>query len=897
MRKIILLVSLLMGSSLLLSQSISIEKFSRLEAVGDLPQDLLNIAKGYNFDGSKPKDNIQREANEAVKDLILSGKILYGDTITKYLEKVLDNLLSNDPSLRKKIRIYAIKSYEVNAFMNGDGFLFVNLGFIAQTTSEAEIAYVLSHEVIHYVNKHSYSKKKDKKKVLSGIDDYLKYHSRSREQEFECDRLGYELYFKNSPYSNRAIDAMFDVLQYSYLPFDEIKINRNIFENDYYKFKEEYFLENLTPITSREDYIDTFSTHPNIKSRRIEMERIIRENPSLNNNDFVESKEAYNFIRTISRFETINQQIQSDIYIKSFYNSLILEKEYPNNHFLLTAKIASIYGISKVKTYGFYTKYLHSKKNTEGQMQFVANLFERMNKKEMALMALRYCWQGINELDNEKYFTLLFQDIVNDLQSEMNLGSLSYFSDYKMKEEIPSQEQASNDTTDSERQTKYDKIKQKQLVGHQPKFKVENYMLGDLKKDEAFVMAFEQALKFNQAKKAKRIISNLSKDNQTNNIDKVLVFEPTAKKFRKDNSSSFATNKRLSNTFCKQVDLVAKTCNIDAKIIHPYNYDSTISYQTRARLHDFASGLNKFGEIYYENRDIDDIKQSIGTQYINFISYKKQPRLRQYALYKLLYSGLSISLYPFSPIALMQWIPNKYDGSMAFVMYDIEKGEVSSFASEEITYENSRDIENEILFNMYRNNRDSKGYLGKRFLFSFDTRLSPAWIYPNYNNQKGGFRFNYLFAPSFEYVLSDNFTIGTSYQFFKTKFEYKKMDNNYSYQNHTADVSVRGYNLFMRGFLGDKAPLGYYYKYQIDAYNYKVFKSDWIFGMRIEFGKNLFITKYISLGTGLSAGLLFDGFKTLGDNNSDASINDYAATKLLGMYAIGLNFSIGILPF
>ena len=198
---------------------------------------------------------------------------------------------------------------------------------------------------------------------------------------------------------------------------------------------------------------------------------------------------------------------------------------------------------------------------------------------------------------------------------------------------------------------------------------------------------------------------------------------------------------------------------------------------------------------------------------------------------------------------------------------------------------------------MYQNGRKTNGYLGKRFLFSFDTRLSPAWIFPNYNNQKGGFKFNYLFAPSFEYVLNDKFTIGTSYQFFKTKFSYKLMNNNYFYQHYTGDVSVSGYNIFMRGYLGEQAPLGYYYKYQIDAFNYKVIDSDWAFGMRIEFGKTLFINKYISLGTGLSAGLLFDGFKSLGDDHTEVSINDYAATKLLGMYAIGLNFSTGILPF
>lgn len=923
MKKLLLLVVLICGFYNLSAQQISINNFSRLEAVGQLPNDLLNIAKGNNFDGTKPKNDIQKSANRHIKDIILSGSIVYGDTVTHYLEKILDNLLVNDPALRKEIKIYTLKSSEVNAFATIDGFVFVTVGFISQSTCEAEIAYVLSHELIHYVKKHGYNNTgENDKDGVNTIEDYLKYHSRSREQEFECDKVGYERFFKNSGYSNKAIDGMFDILQYSYLPFDEVKLNRGMFENEYYKFDNSYFLESVTPIASREDYIDTFATHPNLKSRRAEMENLISESKIIGDKKFIQSEDKFSFIRTISRFQTINQQIISDNYIKSYYNSIILEKEYPNNEFLLTSEIASVYGISKVKTYGSYSTYLPSKNNTEGEMQFLANLFEKMNKKETALMALRYSWKGISELKNKKYFTSLFNDIVNDLQSEMNLGNLTSFSDYKTGEEIKKDTIDKKDEINSEKKTKYDRVKQKKLVGHQPKFKTENYMLGDLKKDDKFVRCFEEAINNNESKSANKFINNLSDNKTKGEKTKLLVFEPTSKKSENDESSSIASNIRLSNILSSQIESIAKTCNIEVKIIPSYDYDSTISYQTRARIHEFANGLNRFGEIFYENRDIDNIKEDIGTKYINLVSYRKKPSTKANIKYKLYFTGLSISLYPFLPFAIMQLIPNKYNGTMTSMIYDIDNNQFLSSKSTTINYENTSDMEKEALYKSYKQEKKSIGYLGKRVHFSLDLKLSPAFFTPNYEGNHGGFCFDYDLSPNIEFVINKSLTLGVGYQFFKTKFDYVEDDFSYSSNvnyKSPGDITVNGFNLFFKTYVDEHAPLGYYYKCQLDVYKYKSLmeyykeevqgdhyvytyidtpETKWTAGLRFEFGKTVFVSKYISFGMGASAGVLFGGWKGMTKVGFDEIlVPEMAAAKLLRSYSLGLNLSIGILPF
>lgn len=922
MKKLLFFVVVVFCFSSISAQQVSINNFTRLESVGKLPNDLLNIAKGNNFDGTKPKNDIQKSANRYIKDLILSGNIVYGDTVTHYLEKILDNLLVNEPALRKEIKIYTLKSSEVNAFATIDGFVFVTVGFISQSTCEAEIAYVLSHELIHYVNKHGYKKNGDDDEKFNTIEDYLKCHSRSREQEFECDKLGYERFYKNSGYSNKAIDGMFDILQYSYLPFDEIKLNRGMFENDYYKFDNNYFLESVTPIASREDYIDTFSTHPNLKSRRNEMESLIGTSIA-EGKKFIQSEDKFNFIRTISRFQTINQQIIADNYIKAYYNSLILEKEYPNNEFLLTAQIASIYGISKVKTYGSYSTYLPSKNNTEGEMQFIANLFEKMNKKETAIMALRYSWKGISELKNKKYFKSLFNDILNDMQSEMNLGNLTSFSDYKFGEEIKKDTIDDKEEINSEKKTKYDRVKKKKLVGHQPKFKTENYMLGDLKKDDKFVKCFEEAINYNESKSAKNVISNLSDNKTKGEKIKLLVFEPTSKKVENQESSSMSSNIKLSNKLSSQIESITKTCNIEAKIIPPYDYDSTISYQTRARIHDFAYGLNRFGEIFYENRDIDNIKEDIGGQYINLVSFRKKSSIKSNIKYKLYFTGLSLSVYPFIPLSILQWIPNKYNGTMNSIIYDIDNNQYLSSKSTTINYENTSDMEKEALYKSYKQDKKSIGFLGKRFLVGFDLKLSPAWFTSNYEGKHGGFCFDYDLSPNIEFVINKSLTMGVGYHYFKTKFDYVEDDFSYSENsgyNSPGDISVSGFNLFFKTYIDDHAPLGYYYKCQIDVLKYKSLmeyykyigfqnnqsiyqyidtpETKWTAGLRLEFGKTVFVNNYVYLGFGASAGILFGGWKGMTKVGFDPiSISDMAAAKLLRSYTWGLNLSIGFLPF
>ena len=91
-------------------------------------------------------------------DRILSnGVVFYGNKINKYVEKVADELLKDNLTLRKELSFYIVKTSEINAFATDRGEIFITIGLLAQIENEAQLAFVLSHEIIHYKNKHAKS--------------------------------------------------------------------------------------------------------------------------------------------------------------------------------------------------------------------------------------------------------------------------------------------------------------------------------------------------------------------------------------------------------------------------------------------------------------------------------------------------------------------------------------------------------------------------------------------------------------------------------------------------------------------------------------------------------------------------------------------------------------------
>jgi len=235
------------------------------------------------------------------------------------------------------------------------------------------------------------------------------------------------------------------------------------------------------------------------------------------------------------------------------------------------------------------------------------------------------------------------------------------------------------------------------------------------------------------------------------------------------------------------------------------------------------------------------------------------------------------------------------------------------------------------------------GFLGKRTHFQFESKFTPAWSNLNFN-YKQGFCFNYHLMPSVEYVLADRWSISANYQFFETAFKIQEPDYHFDYPEPGYYEKNKRYQGYQNGFLKsngiginalyyfkDIAPAGYYIKMGVDAFFYNISvpyqgydtlittlvvsyypveeieyhyinrpgiftARDWAIGVHLEFGRNFFVGRYVSMGASLSCGLLCKGWGKLITNDNPHFI-DAANKRLLTSYIGGISIKIGILPF
>ena len=145
----------------------------------------------------------------------------------------------------------------------------------------------------------------------------LKKSLQSRENEMEADSYGLQHFFKQTNYSYEAVAGMFDLLQYGYLPFDEIPFKRSFVETKIIISLMIIILPISNPIKSREDYVDTFDTHPNLK-KGVKM-------PPKSYLDF-QTKGAQNFICENLEFDKIRDMARKEAIYINLTNRMIMAR-------------------------------------------------------------------------------------------------------------------------------------------------------------------------------------------------------------------------------------------------------------------------------------------------------------------------------------------------------------------------------------------------------------------------------------------------------------------------------------------------------------------------------------------------------------------------------------------
>lgn len=410
-------------------KNIDFNHYSQIKSVGDLP-DALIISSTEKYEQQKQK--IDRKEQKRIKELknqfylestfsldnlLRSGKVLFNDPVGHYVNKVFSKVKTSAGLNDSTASLYIIKTNYANAFATDQGIVFITTGLLARLKSEAQLAFILCHELTHFTKKHSIDKFLRNKTQTKDVEylndiDIIASASYSKEKETEADKEGLAIFLKTG-YTPDAAISTFDVLHYLHLPFENTPFDKRFFENENLKWPNSFRLNQLDSIFLSEETDDTYSTHPNIHQRKTDIRALLNADSVYSNKAFIINDDSFSLIRKICRFEYCHNALLSGKYCEAVYAAYILLKEEPNSFYLKKIIGKALYGISTYYNYNKKDALKLDYKKTQGEFQQVYAFFENMYAYEANVLAINYLWNLKQQYPNDAEIDILSSASLN----------------------------------------------------------------------------------------------------------------------------------------------------------------------------------------------------------------------------------------------------------------------------------------------------------------------------------------------------------------------------------------------------------------------------------------------------------------------------------------------------
>jgi predicted Zn-dependent protease len=81
------------------------------------------------------------------------------------MQSILNELLETEPSLAGKIKIFVTRYSSVNAISLPEGTILLNIGLIASTENESQLAALICHEIAHIKKQHVLANMRKKENI------------------------------------------------------------------------------------------------------------------------------------------------------------------------------------------------------------------------------------------------------------------------------------------------------------------------------------------------------------------------------------------------------------------------------------------------------------------------------------------------------------------------------------------------------------------------------------------------------------------------------------------------------------------------------------------------------------------------------------------------------------
>ncbi|HLG02280.1 MAG TPA: M48 family metallopeptidase [Bacteroidia bacterium] len=621
---------------------------------------------------SAEEEQFMREMNYYSQQRMLSGFVLFNDSMSSYVSRVAAEVLKDDPETFQKLHFYVYKSPTPNAFTSATGTILFTVGLLSQLENEAQLAYILCHEIVHFRQEHMLKGYMNREELNNtSTPGYLKQSSSlsfNQEQELEADRMGFEM-FARTNYSKKEALRSFDVLEYSEFPFDDMPYDTLFFNQDHIKIPGGYYLKEVEPIYSDDNYDDKRSTHPNVRKRRMAMMTYLDTVQNPEGKSFIVSKNNFLQSRESCRYELCRLYLEVRAYPEAIYSSYMMLQKHPNDIYFRKIIGQALYNLaaydqgsegrglfdmgylfnpssyggkySSLKRAGYYRKPAH--KDYPGQQQQIFHLFNEMEADELTILALVYNWKIHKEIPGDSLQAKLCDNLFYMLVNKQNLH-LSYFStitpdeaSVKLRQDSLQRVEETGETGDS----KFSRLDKFKLSSEKERFT--KFAFVELFRDTVFVAKFKYHSDHHNSlistpdlsafeektKKEKQALAAEEKKSGFE-INRVLIISPDyevyrQKQRRKEPDQDFTGSEQGQSGMTSLLKTEAIKAGVEAIVLNPLSMDSLTgdSMADLAALNEWffekrQHGSHAFATNVNNQAQADSIMKKYNTRYVMF---------------------------------------------------------------------------------------------------------------------------------------------------------------------------------------------------------------------------------------------------------------------------------------
>jgi Zn-dependent protease with chaperone function len=332
-------------------------------------------------------------------DLLQSGQVLYNDPVGAYLNDVMARLTG---AATPQVRVYVLRSPDVNAFATERGTILVTLGLLARLEDEAQLAFVLAHELAHVEASHArqlFLEGKNIGRELPGAAQtaaaqLVRKNAYCKELELEADAGGLQ-HFVRAGYDPAAVGGVFDAMKYAALPFAEREFEPSLFEDSLYRLPVALWKRDVKAIHGEDETLENpFSNHPNIAARRQALAAALAEDGvALRGSDrFKVSAARFVDMRQRARFELPLLYLRQDRHAEAIYTAYVLLQDFPASAYLQKCMAKALYLRAKFRNDDDYALPVGATA-AEGASERVHALLDTLSARETTVLALHYAWK------------------------------------------------------------------------------------------------------------------------------------------------------------------------------------------------------------------------------------------------------------------------------------------------------------------------------------------------------------------------------------------------------------------------------------------------------------------------------------------------------------------------